>query len=208
MNKSTLKKALFFGLPALLTAAMLSAKPVEASSMPKADANRSSFAFGIGPSAALDLELFPRTTLGVSAGLPFLVNGWTDLSSRYDVRLMTNLYHDRDHHDRHHYHDSSFSLSLILGVWGDANFRDLSVSRWLGIEIGVAMAYRFNEHVTARLNLVPGYNFFNGNLNQLVFQNFFPPAAGAEVAWHISPNLEATLGYNGQGDILGFRFRI
>ena len=57
MNKSTLKKALFFGLPALLTAAMLSAKPVEASSMPKADANRSSFAFGIGPSAALDLEL-------------------------------------------------------------------------------------------------------------------------------------------------------
>ncbi|MBT9545183.1 MAG: hypothetical protein IV090_07315 [Candidatus Sericytochromatia bacterium] len=203
MKKSTLKKAVLFGLPTLLTTALLSAKPVEASSMPKADANRSSFAFGIGPSAALDLELFPRTTLGVSAGLPFLVNGWTDLSSRYDVRLMTNLFHEH-----HYYHDGGFSLSLILGVWGDANFRDLTVSRWLGIEIGVAMAYRFNEHLTARLNLVPGYNFFNGNLNQLVFQNFFPPAAGAEVAWHISPNLEATLGYNGQGDILGFRFRI
>jgi hypothetical protein len=198
-----MKKTLKLAIPALLCSGLLNSAPAEASSMPKADANRSSFAFGIGPSAALDLEVFPRTTLGVSAGLPFLVNGWTDLSSRYDVRLMTNLFHDRNY-----YHAGGFSLSLILGVWGDANFRDLSVSRWLGIEVGIAMAYRFNEQFTGRLNLVPGYNFFNGNLNQLVFQNFFPPSAGAEVAWHISPNLEATLGYNGQGDILGFRFRI
>ncbi|PIQ29018.1 hypothetical protein COW36_18530 [bacterium (Candidatus Blackallbacteria) CG17_big_fil_post_rev_8_21_14_2_50_48_46] len=198
-----MKKALLLTLSALLSTALLTAPPAQASSMPKADGSHSSFAIGIGPSAALDLELFPRTTLGVSAGLPFLVNGWTDLSSRYDLRLMTNLYHDH-----HYYHDGGFSLSLILGVWGDANFRDLTVSRWLGIEVGLAMAYRFNEHLTARVNLVPGYNFFNGNLNQLVFQNFFPPAAGAEVAWHISPNLEATLGYNGQGDILGFRFKI
>jgi hypothetical protein len=191
-------------LTAALCATALLSAPAWASSMPKADANRSSFAIGVGPSAALDLELFPRTTLGVSAGLPFLVNGWTDLSSRYDLRLMTNLFAT----PRHYSYEDRFFLSLVLGVWGDTNFRDLTLSRWLGIEVGIAMAFRFSDQFTARLNIVPGYNFFNGNMNQLVFQNFFPPAAGAELAWHITPNLEATLGYNGQGDILGFRFRI
>lgn len=191
-------------LTAAVCAATLLSAPAFASSMPKAESTHSSFAFGIGPSAALDLELFPRTTIGVSAGLPFLVNGWTDLSSRYDVRLVTNLMATPDPYGSH----NRFFLSLILGVWGDTNFRDLSASRWLGIEVGLAMAFRFNETITARLNLVPGYNFFNGNMNQLVFQNFFPPAAGAEIAFHLTPNLEATLGYNGQGDILGFRFRI
>jgi len=191
-------------LTAALCATALLSAPAWASSMPKADANRSSFAIGVGPSAALDLELFPRTTLGVSAGLPFLVNGWTDLSSRYDLRLMTNLFAT----PRHYSYEDRLFLSLVLGVWGDTNFRDLTLSRWLGIEVSIAMAFRFSDQFTARLNIVPGYNFFNGNMNQLVFQNFFPPAAGAEVAWHITPNLEATLGYNGQGDILGFRFRI
>jgi hypothetical protein len=193
-------------LTAALCATALLSAPAWASSMPKADANRSSFAIGVGPSAALDLELFPRTTLGVSAGLPFLVNGFnSDLSSRYDIRLMTNLFSTPM---SRYWYENRFHLSLILGVWGDTNFRDLTLSRWLGIEVGIAMAFRFNEQFTGRLNIVPGYNFFNGNMNQLVFQNFFPPAAGAEVAWHITPNLEATLGYNGQGDILGFRFRI
>lgn len=65
----------------------------------------------------------------------------------------------------------------------------------------------FSSNLTARVNLVPGYNFFGG-ANSLVFQNFFPPSAGAEIGWRVTPNLEATLGYNGQGDILGLRFRI
>jgi hypothetical protein len=72
MNKSTLKKALFFGLPAL-SQQPCSRKPVEPLPCPKPM-----------PTAHLlpwhsqrrpRSELFPRTTLGISAGLPFLVNG-------------------------------------------------------------------------------------------------------------------------------------
>lgn len=200
-----MKKTLFAVL-SLLTANSLMTLPSQASTMPKAEANRSAFVLGIGPSAALDININPHTTLGLSAGLPFLVNGFSDMTSRYDARLVFDLFRTpSSYNDDGNY--SRFYLSGVLGAWGDVNFRDVSISRWIGIEVGLALAYRFTSNLTGRINLVPGYNFFGG-ANTLVFQNFFPPAAGAEIGWQVTNNFEATLGYNGQGDILGLRFRL
>ena len=196
-------KKLALMLPLL---ASLITLPATASTMPKAEAHHSSFALGVGPSAALDLSPKEGTTIGVSAGLPFLVNGFADTTSRYDIRMMLDIFSDEpaSHADGYY---SRFFLSALLGVWGDTNYRDLSASRWLGLEAGLAFAWRMTANLTARVNLVPGYNFFGG-ANSLVFQNFFPPAAGAEIGLRVTPNFEATLGYNGQGDILGLRFRL
>ena len=197
MKKSALLSLLLVSFTAL---------PATASTMPKAEANQSSFAIGVGPSAALDLSPKEGTTIGLSAGLPFLVNGWSDTTSRYDLRMMLDIFSDEpaSHGDGYY---SRFFLSALLGVWGDTNYRNLGASRWLGLEAGLAFAWRMTANLTARVNLVPGYNFFGG-ANSLVFQNFFPPAAGAEIGWRVTQNFEATLGYNGQGDILGLRFRL
>lgn len=97
------------------------------------------------------------------------------------------------------------SLSGILGVWGTSRFDDFNKSRWAGLELGVGLAYRFTPQLTGRLNLVPGliYPFGPGR-----FTDYYAPAGGIELAYRFSSSLEGTIGYNGQGDILGLRFLI
>ncbi|PKL74611.1 MAG: hypothetical protein CVV27_19600, partial [Candidatus Melainabacteria bacterium HGW-Melainabacteria-1] len=70
----------------LLIGISLSA-PAMASSMPKAEADRSSVVIGLGPSLAFDASIAPNLLLGGSIGLPFLVEGTNRVTGRYDVRL-------------------------------------------------------------------------------------------------------------------------
>ena len=162
-----------------------------ASTMPKAEADRSSFAIGIGPSISFDGLLAPHLTLGGSLGLPFLVEGTNRVTGRYDVRVTYEFLQQ-----------GAFSLSGLFGVWGNVRFDDTSKSRWAGLELGVGLAYKFTPQLTGRLNLVPGFSYpFGTGAN-----DFFPPAGGFELAYRFNQGFEGTIGYNGQGDILGLRF--
>jgi hypothetical protein len=189
-------KKIHYSLAALVLAATcLLASPVQASSMPKAEVDHSSFVFAIGPSVALDFKLAPQVSLGGSLGLPFLVQGFNNgVNGRYDVRVMYRFLQQ-----------SGFSLSGIFGVWGSANFADTTLSRWAGLELGLGLAYKFTPELTGRLNLVGGYNFFGKGFG---FSDYYPPASGFELGYKFNSGLEGTLGYNGQGDILGLRWTI
>ncbi|MGV3522961.1 MAG: hypothetical protein ACO1RX_01980 [Candidatus Sericytochromatia bacterium] len=189
-----MKKTLFTAALATLAILGLSQQGAQASTMPKAEANTSSVVIGLGPSVSFDAVLAPRMTLGASLGLPFLVEGTNRVTGRYDVRLAYKFLQE-----------GPFSLAGIFGVWGNVRFDNPSVSRWIGLELGVGMSYRFTPQLTGRLNIVPGFSFpFPG----AGIADFYPPAGGFELAYQFNPNFEGTLGYNGQGDILGLRFLI
>jgi hypothetical protein len=163
--------------------------PASASTMPKAEADRSSISIGLGPSISFDANVAPHMLLGASVGLPFLVSGSN--FGRYDVRLTYEFLQQ-----------GAFSLAGIFGIWGNVNFVTPSVSRYIGLELGVGLAYRFTPQLTGRLNIVPGFSFPFGT----GFTDFYPPAGGFELAYRFNPSFEGTIGYNGQGDIIGLRF--
>lgn len=178
-----------------LAISCLTAGGAQASTMPKAEVDQSSFVFALGPSIAFDFKLAPQVSLGGSLGLPFLVEGFNNgVNSRYDVRVVYRFLQQ-----------GGFSLSGIFGVWGSANFNDTTRSRWAGLELGLGLAYKFTPQLTGRLNLAGGYNFFGSRLG---FNDYYPPASGFELAYKFNSNLEGTLGYNGQGDVLGLRWKI
>lgn len=166
----------------------------EASTMPKAEANRSSISIGLGPSFSYDAVIAPRLTLGGSLGLPFLVEGTNRVTGRYDLRVTYKFLQQ-----------GPFSLSGIFGVWGNARFDDPPLSRYAGLELGVGLSYRFTNQLTGRLNIVPGFSFPFGPGR---FVDYYPPAGGFELAYRFTPGFEGTLGYNGQGDVIGLRFLI
>lgn len=175
-----------------LAALSLASLKAEASTMPKPEANRSSIAIGLGPSFSYDALIAPNLTLGGSIGLPFLVEGSNRVTGRYDVRLTHKFLQQ-----------GAFSLSGIFGVWGNVRFDDASRSRWAGLELGVGLAYRFTPQLTGRLNIVPGFVLPFGP-GRVV--DYYPPAGGFELAYQFTPTFEGTLGYNGQGDVIGLRF--
>ena len=184
-----------FLYPAILASSvLLYSTSAQASTMPKAETDHASLVIALGPSFSYDALIAPRMTLGFSLGLPFLLEGTKNISGRYDVRLNYKFLQE-----------GPFSLSGILGVWGSSRFDDFSKSRWAGLELGVGMAYRFTPKLTGRLNIVPGlaYPFGPGK-----FTDYYAPAGGAELAYRFTPTLEGTIGYNGQGDVLGLRFLI
>ncbi len=166
--------------------------PAAASTMPKAEVDRSSIAIGLGPSVSFDSLIAPKLTLGGSLGLPFLVSGGN--SGRYDIRANYKFFQQ-----------GAFSLSGIFGVWGNVNFNSPSLSRYVGLELGVGLSYRFTPELTGRVNIVPGFTF---PFNSARFVDYYPPAGGFELAYRFNPGFEGTIGYNGQGDVLGLRFLI
>jgi len=174
-----------------LTLLLASSVPAMASSLPVAEADHTSISIGLGPSVSFDANIAPRLLLGGSLGLPFLVSGSS--FGRYDVRL-----------DYKFLQTGAFSLSGIFGVWGSVNFVNPSLSHWAGLELGVGLAYHFTPQLTGRLNIVPGFGFPLGT----GVADFYPPAGGFELAYRFTPTFEGSIGYNGQGDILGLRFLI
>lgn len=188
-----LTKKLGLGALSLMLATTAISAPALASSMPKAEADRSSIVIGLGPSFAFDANIAPHMLLGGSLGLPFLVEGTNRVTGRYDVRLTYEFLQQ-----------GAFSLAGIFGVWGNVRFDNPSISRFFGLELGVGLAYRFTPQLTGRLNIVPGFAWPFG----VGVADFYPPAGGFELAYRFTPSFEGTLGYNGQGDIIGLRFLI
>ena len=119
-----------------------------ASSLPKADAERSSVSIGSAPSLAVDVAITPHLMVGGAAGIPLLYDGLGFL--RYDLRTSYLLLQKEN-----------LYIRAIGGTFGDINLRT-EVERELspfGIEAGIAVAYHFNEHFIGRVNIVAGIGF-------------------------------------------------
>lgn len=164
--------------------------PSFASSLPDGDISQK-FGVATGPSISADFKLNPRTSLGFSLGTPFYRGFFA--SGNYDVRLLYKFTEQ-----------SKFSISGLIGLAGNQYFRGNIAGAPIGIEAGVAMAYQFTPQFAGRLNLVGGVPFLGyGSWGPNAFWNYVAPASGAEIAYKFNRNLEGTLGFNGQGDLLG-----
>ncbi|MGE3727215.1 MAG: hypothetical protein AB7I41_16775 [Candidatus Sericytochromatia bacterium] len=138
----------------------------------------------------MQIPLGEHLNLGGSAALPFFYGAFG--FTRYDAHLSYRLIQSEN-----------LSVAAILGVFGDINTSqrtDLKLSPF-GIQAGVGIAYKINELFTARVNIVPGLGFPNST-----GWGLFPPAGGVEVAYHPLPQLEVSVGFNGNSDILGFNY--
>lgn len=165
------------------------ALPSFASSLPDADISQK-FGIATGPSISADFRLNPRTSLGFSVGSPFYRGLFA--AGNYDVRLLYKFTEQ-----------SKFSISGLVGLAGNQYFSGVG-SAPIGVEAGVAMAYQFTPQFAGRLNLVGGIPFVGfGSFGPAAFWNYVAPASGAEIAYKFNKNFEGTLGFNGQGDLLG-----
>lgn len=163
---------------------------VMASSLPKGDADRSSISIGSAPSLSVDVALNPQLMVGASAGIPLLYDGLGFL--RYDVRTSYLLLHKE-----------SLYIRAIGGAFGDINLRT-EVERELspfGIEAGIAVAYHFSPSFIGRVNIVAGIGF-----PRSTGLGLFAPSGGIEVAFRPTENTEWIAGFNGNSDLLSFRY--
>lgn len=172
----------------------LCASAAQASSLPAADANGTVLSLGSGPSLAFELPLPFNTRLGGSAGTPFYYFSRFGIAN-YDLRLQFPLLKQE-----------GFMITVVAGVFGQVNLSPLPLTDPLspvGLEMGACFSYLFSEQWRIRLNLVPGFDFFLPPENKMSFGwTFLTPASGFEVAWRFNPHFEASLGFNGNGDIL------
>lgn len=163
--------------------------PVMASSLPAADRLASGASINSGPSLGVRWQPpgLERWQFGASVAAPFYF--FQDFGTlRYGAWGMTQLLNQ-----------DGFFIAGIAGIYGDIYLPDTNRYSPLGLQLGAAFAYRLNAALTLRLNLVPGISLKLPPTGWVVF----PPAGGAEIAWRWTANLETTLGYNGNGDIVG-----
>lgn len=161
-----------------------------ASSLPKADADRSSISLGSAPSLAVDIAINPSWMVGAAAGIPLLYDGLGFL--RYDVRTSYLLLQKEN-----------LYIRAIGGTFGDINLR-AGVERELspfGIEAGITVAYHFNEYFIGRVNIVAGIGF-----PRSTGLGLFAPSGGIELAFRPTENIEAIAGFNGNSDLLSLRY--
>jgi hypothetical protein len=159
---------------------------------------------GLGPSLSFDWRLFEPLSLGFSAGMTLF-----DASSfRFDPATVGTVRYDlRGQYLLRDGGATNVTLTMIAGIWGDTSFLRQTVEGLpLGLQGGIGLSYPFMANLVGRINFVAGYPFFSSPTG--FFTSFFAPAAGLEIAYYASPNLELTLGYNGQGDIFGLRWHI
>jgi hypothetical protein len=178
----------------LLLGFALFSSSAQASSLPVADAEKWVVSVGSGPSLALEFPLFERIRLGSSVGTPFYYGSHFGITT-YDLRLQFPLLNQ-----------DGFMISIVAGLFGQVNLSSQSLKDPLspiGLEMGACFAYLFSEQLRLRLNLVPGFDFVLPPENAGLYGwTFLAPASGFEVAWRFTPQFEASLGFNGNGDIL------
>lgn len=165
-------------------------QPVQASTLPGADSQGILWRVGSGPGFGLDIPLFTRTRLSGSLALPW----YQDLKlgiGRYGLHVQFELL-NRD----------GFYISGLAGLFGEINLSknpQASALSPLGIQMGAGFAYLLHESLRLRLSVVPGFYL----LLPPVGWTLLGPGTGLEVGWRPWQNVELTLGWNGNGDILG-----
>lgn len=167
------------------------AAPLQAAHLPAADRSKSSLMLGSAPSLGASWQFSRRLELGFSAATPFFF-GDDFGNPRYSLYAQYQLLNQ-----------NGFYMGIIGGLYGDLNLRGSTAGYSPAyLQFGAALAYDLNRQLTLRLNIVPGISLFIPPEGWL----FLPPVGGVALAWRPRPWLEASLGFNGNGDILGLRY--
>lgn len=173
-------------------AAALSCGPALASNLPGADFTPTERAVGVGIGYGGGLSVDAALNNGMLIGLS-AARLAAPLGNRFDMRLLYKFINGED---------NGLSIVGILGLWGDTGFAGSPFPFLPPIEGGFGLAYPVTKQLTGRLNLVvPLF------VPIRAFDIFGGPAAGLEVGYKFRPAIEGTLGFNGQGNLIGMRMR-
>jgi hypothetical protein len=166
--------------------------PANASTLPPADLESTSIGVGlISTGLSIDVPLGSKVFTGLSVALPVFYPGNLFGTLRYNFYGAYQLIKEKD---------SNLSFAGILGLWGDRNFVRTDFSNTIiALQLGFAVAYKVNDLFLARINLVAALPASEYGI--------IAPAAGFELVYTPSKNLELSAGLNGQGDILGARWK-
>lgn len=174
----------------LLTILSLCAMPATASSLPKADQTTHSISLGTAPSLAAEFAFGPQVSGGLSLAMPFYLGSFGFV--RYDL-----------HGGYTFLRSGGLTVRGLVGVFGDVdvmNRPELKLSPF-GLEAGLALSYRFYSWFTGRVNIAAGIGF-----PRSTGLGLFPPIGGIELAFQPYEHFEASVGFNGNGDILAVRY--
>lgn len=185
-----------------LALCVTTAAPALASSMPKADLERPTLGIGAGAnlgwkpggSVAVDFPVMGNIGIGLGLNSTF-VNG-TTFDARASYRFVDGS-------------RESPAIAAIAGVWGvlggQAGDPRFTSAYPLAPSIGFGLAYEPLDKLTLRLNLA--YSPFYAYGSEALAFIGGPPTSGIEAAYEILPGVEATLGLNGNGDVLGLNYQ-
>ena len=164
--------------------------PADASLLPGADFDSEGRTLGLGIGYGGGLSLDWGLGKGILAGIS-AAQLMAPLGSRVDIRM---LYQFIDGERK------GLSIAGIIGLWADTGFTGSPFPFMPPLEGGFGIAYPLTPGLTARLNLVvPLF------APRRPFDAFGGPAPGLEMGYRFRPNLEGTLGLNGQGNLVGVR---
>lgn len=136
--------------------------------------------------ASFDLPLGDAWLVGASAGTSY----GTQLN--FDARVLYRLVQGNR---------ESPTIGVMAGLWGAPGMPGFQLPGSVAPFVGFGLSYNLSKRFTARLNLA--YSpLFNYNNSALLFMDG-PPSAGIEVGYRVRPNLQATLGLDGRGDLVG-----
>lgn len=182
---------------AVVGAAAAFQAPAEASSLPRVDFDTSP-SVGLGFGANQSLQAGGSLSIDVPVASQLLVGGAVSSSIVgslvYDVRALYRLVEAVP--------GESPAIAGMVGVWGAPGAARFQLPGQFAPLIGFGLAYPINEQFDVRLNLAYSPFFTYGASEFLGFIGG-PPGSGIEVGYQVTPNLEATLGINGRGDLLG-----
>lgn len=165
------------------TAAMLTAPAALASTMPAADDRRTTIfgtGFGNGLGMSVDGPISGDTRLGLGFGLSVPLGAIPSYDLRLAHWMRTGI--------------ARLDAALMAGAFG------LGPALPIAAEMGLGLGYELTPRLMLRGNLVVGTNFVSGLM--------WAPISGVELGYAFTTNLEGTLGYNGRGEIVGFRLKI
>lgn len=172
------------------------AGPAMASSLPRVDFGTSP-SVGLGFGANQALQAGGSLSVDVPVGQDFLVGG--ALSSTitggivYDARALYRFVEGDN---------EGPSIAAMVGIWGSPGLTRFQLPISAAPLVGFGLAYPITPQFDIRLNLA--YSpFFNYGPSEFLGFIGGPPGTGIEVGYQIMPNIEATLGINGRGDLLG-----
>ncbi|MBU6427925.1 MAG: hypothetical protein KGR26_02850 [Cyanobacteria bacterium REEB65] len=166
--------------------------PARASTMPAADFQPGTRTVGVGVGFGGGLSVDAALTPNLLAGLSTSWLASPPVGGRFDAHVLYQFVNGGK---------TGLSIAGIVGLWGDTSLPGGPFPYLPPIEGGFGLAYPFTPRLVGRLNLV--VPLFKPTRP---FDIFGGPAAGLELGYRFRPNLEGTLGLNGQGNLLGARF--
>lgn len=184
-----MRKALFIACSCALAFAV-GMTPALASSLPKADQYSHSISIGTAPSLAAEFAFSPDQAVGLSLASPFYYGSFGFV--RYDLHGGFTLVRQ-----------NALTVRGLVGIFGDIEAvprADLDLAP-IGIQAALGLSYRFFSWFTGRINIGVGIGF-----PRSAGLGLLPPVSGIELAFQPYQHFEASVGFNGNGDILALRY--